>query len=95
MSEIAPVVSEMRGTFTELEHQIAALEVRLAELAAGTQPPTLQPQGGDHEAWDVLDRIQAEHARIRARFQVISAYEERIRRLESAVPESARRKGAS
>jgi hypothetical protein len=29
--------------------------------------------------------VRREHARIRARFQVVSRYEERIRRLEKAV----------
>ena len=35
----------------------------------------------------LLDEVRTEHARIRARMQVVSAYEERLRRVEESVTE--------
>jgi hypothetical protein len=35
----------------------------------------------------LLDDVRTEHARIRARMQVVSAYEERLRRVEESVTE--------
>ena len=35
----------------------------------------------------LVDDVRTEHARIRARMQVISAYEERLRRVEESVAE--------
>ena len=73
--------------------QFGAIEVRLAELEqrlrdagspAGGTPP------GDEElaqAAGLVEEVRTEHARIRARMQVVSAYEERLRRVEESVAE--------
>ena len=39
------------------------------------------------EGRGLLDEVRTEHARIRARMQVVSAYEERLRRVEESVAE--------
>ena len=63
---------------------LRSLEQRIDGLASGAAPVT-----GDEtevaEARNVLEAVRAEHARVRARLQVVSRYEERIRRIEEAV----------
>ena len=63
---------------------LRSLEQRIDGLASGATPVT-----GDEtevaEARNVLDAVRTEHARVRARLQVVSRYEERIRRIEEAV----------
>ena len=73
--------------------QFGTIEVRLADLEqrlhdarpqfAGT-PPDDEALA---EAAGLVDAVRTEHARIRARMQVISAYEERLRRVEESVAE--------
>jgi uncharacterized coiled-coil protein SlyX len=79
-------VAVIRVELEHIAHHLRALEQRLDDsespgasvIATGTGAET-------SEAQNVLDEVRREHARIRARFQVISRYEERIRRLEQAV----------
>jgi hypothetical protein len=63
---------------------LRSLEQRLDAMTAATDPVT-----GDEaevaEARNVLEAVRSEHARVRARLQVVSRYEERIRRIEEAV----------
>ena len=73
--------------------QFGTIEVRLAELeqrvhdarspAEGTAPDAAELA----EAHALVDDVRTEHARIRARMQVISAYEERLRRVEESLAE--------
>jgi chromosome segregation ATPase len=88
LAQWTPLVGNARVTLDVLEHQVSALEVRLADrtdAAAGTE--TGEPGAA---ATDILREVRAEHARIRSRFQVLSAYEERIRRLEVVARETVR-----
>ena len=63
---------------------LRSLEQRLDAMTAAADPVT-----GDEaevvEARNVLEAVRSEHARVRARLQVVSRYEERIRRIEEAV----------
>lgn len=72
--------------FGAVETRLADLEQRLADVRAGHA-------GGAPDAADVaegralLAEVRDEHARVRARMQVVSAYEERLRRVEESVAE--------
>ncbi|HET7821757.1 MAG TPA: hypothetical protein VFL10_09540 [Ornithinibacter sp.] len=69
-----------------LEVRLADLEQVLADSASGvtaTRPDDDQLAAGR----TLLDEVRTEHARIRARMQVVSAYEERLRRVEESVTE--------
>jgi len=75
----------------DLEHsnlrtQLATLEERLGPIEEVLSDGRLVPAEGDAaEALTVLDAVRREHEQIRVRMQVISAYEERLRRVEASV----------
>jgi hypothetical protein len=67
--------------------QVAAFETRLEQQV---RPEVVTGSAEDlPEARALLETIREEHARIRARLALVSAYEERLRRLESRVLERA------
>lgn len=69
-----------------LEVRLADLEQRLADIPAGaTGIPLDDEQLAAGRG--LLDEVRTEHSRIRARMQVVSAYEERLRRVEESVAE--------
>jgi hypothetical protein len=59
-----------------LEHRLGAVEQRLADGALTADDTSLA------EARSVVDAVRREHEQIRVRMQIISAYEERLRRVE-------------
>ena len=63
-----------------LAPQVAALETRVEQKAR----PTVLAGGLEDlpEARALVDLVREEHARVRARLSMVSAYEERLRRLE-------------
>ena len=73
--------------------QFGTIEVRLAHLEQRLHDARPQFAGvppDDEalaEAASLVDAVRTEHARIRARMQVVSAYEERLRRVEESVAE--------
>jgi chromosome segregation ATPase len=73
--------------------QFGTIEVRLADLEQRLHDARPQFAGAPPddealaEAAGLVDAVRTEHARIRARMQVISAYEERLRRVEESVAE--------
>lgn len=73
--------------------QFGTVEVRLADLEQRLEDARSASVGGapDDEQLaagrSLLDEVRTEHARIRARMQVVSAYEERLRRVEESVAE--------
>ena len=75
------------------DSQLGSIEVRLADLeqrlADTASESTATPPDGDRLAAgrELLDEVRTEHARIRARMQVVSGYEERLRRVEESVAE--------
>jgi uncharacterized protein involved in exopolysaccharide biosynthesis len=64
-----------------LNPQVSAFETRLEQQA---RPEVLTGGLEDlPEARSLIDAIREEHARVRARLALVSAYEERLRRLEA------------
>jgi hypothetical protein len=85
---IKPTVWRAATQLDVLAAQIAAIEERLANLSntaafRGDEPTDAEKA----EARSLLDELREEHQRIRIRFGVVTLYEERIRRLESALAE--------
>ncbi|MFP5372284.1 MAG: hypothetical protein ACLGI3_16270 [Actinomycetes bacterium] len=63
-----------------LAPQVAALETRVEQKA---RPTVLTGDLADlPEARSLVELVREEHARVRARLSLVSAYEERLRRLE-------------
>jgi uncharacterized protein involved in exopolysaccharide biosynthesis len=66
-----------------LNPQVSSFETRLEQRA---RPEVLTGAVADlPEARNLIDAIREEHARVRARLALVSAYEERLRRLEARV----------
>ena len=65
--------------FGAIEQRLGALEQRVSDGDLVVDAPA------EAEARRLLDEVRAEHARVRARLQVVSAYEERLRRVEESV----------
>lgn len=81
-----PTVTNVRVNLEVLNNQVASLEERLAALTA-----PVVAAGDDAaraEARDLVQAIQEEHARVRARLTLMANYEERLRRVEMAVIEA-------
>ncbi|GAB4080402.1 hypothetical protein GCU67_18030 [Modestobacter muralis] len=78
-----PVVHESSWSANELARiapQVAAFETRLEQQA---RPQVYTGELADlPEARLLVDVVREEHARVRARLSLVSAYEERLRRLE-------------
>lgn len=70
--------------FDVLQHQLAAIEQRLSEVEARLEPAPASTEDERLEARSLLEEMRQEHRRVRAEFGAVIAYEERIRRLESA-----------
>jgi predicted nucleic acid-binding Zn-ribbon protein len=75
LHEVREATGDFRRDFDRLIPQIAALETRLADLDERGLT------AGDQERLD----LARENERIRIKLQAISHYEERLRRLESAL----------
>ena len=82
----------VRVDLERISHQLRALEQRLDAAAnavpaadSGTHATDRAGEGNTPDPADVLAEIRREHERIRVRFQMMSRYEERVRRLENAV----------
>lgn len=88
LDEIKPAANRAHSLFEILGAQVGGIEERLQSL-------TEQVELGGYDATDeetaearnLLEEVREEHARIRVRFGVVTRYEERIRRLESALAE--------
>ncbi len=82
---------EKRDVIREVEHgrlsaQIGAVEQRLGrieELLSESRLVGAEADAG--EAIEVLEAVRSEHEQIRVRMQIISSYEERLRRVEASV----------
>jgi hypothetical protein len=83
LAKRAQVVTEILGA------QISAVEERLESLTqkvhTGGGPSATDDETGAGRT--LLDEVREEHRRIRVRFGVVTSYEERLRRLESALAE--------
>jgi len=82
---------EKRDAVREVEHvrlhsQVGAIEERLGRIEELLSYPRMAvSEGADGEAVEVLAAIRREHEQIRVRMQIISSYEERLRRVEASV----------
>jgi chromosome segregation ATPase len=71
-----------------LSAQVGALEERLQNLTEKVELGAYDATDGEKaEARNLLAAVRDEHRRVRVRFGTITRYEERIRRLESALAE--------
>jgi len=79
----AQIVMEILGA------QISAIEERLEDLTEKVHTGAGRGVTDDETAAGrtLLDEVREEHRRIRVRFGVVTRYEERLRRLESALAE--------
>lgn len=64
-----------------IEHRLGSIE---QQISAGTFVANDADAG---EARQLVDAIRREHEQIRARLQIVSAYEERLRRVETTLTE--------
>jgi hypothetical protein len=77
----------------ELEHgrfsyQIGGIEQRLGALEQRLSDGTfVADDAATAEARSIIDEVRREHEQIRIRMQIVSAYEERLRRVETSVAE--------
>ena len=73
--------------FGTLEVRLAELEQRLGEALPARSDDGAAAVDGDDlaAARRLVDEVRTEHERIRVRMQVVSAYEERLRRVEESV----------
>ena len=82
---------EKRDAIREVEHgrlhaQVGAIEERLGRIEELLSSPRMAAtEGADGEAVAVLAAVRREHEQIRVRMQIISSYEERLRRVETSV----------
>lgn len=88
LAEVKPTANRAHTLFEILGAQVGAIEERLQSL-------TEKVELGRYDATDeegaqartLLEEIREEHRRVRVRFGVVTRYEERVRRLESALAE--------
>jgi chromosome segregation ATPase len=75
-------------SYEVLNAQVGAVEERLQDLAEKLDSGSYAMDNeGSAAARTLIDEIRDEHRRIRVRFGTVTQYEERIRRLESALAE--------
>ncbi|RZU33050.1 hypothetical protein [Blastococcus saxobsidens] len=83
VGDVARESSWSANELARLAPQAAAFEARLEQQA---RPTVLTGELADlPEARLLVDVVREEHARVRARLSLVSAYEERLRRLELAL----------
>jgi predicted component of type VI protein secretion system len=72
--------------FARIQLQLAALEEKVERVARERDPVPVTGNSEDvARARDVVALVQQEHQQIRARFQMITRYEERLRRVEDSL----------
>jgi hypothetical protein len=65
---------------------VGVLEERLGELAARLESGAFVAEPAEQaEARSLVEEIRREHQQIRVRMQVVSQYEERLRRVEESL----------
>ena len=84
LDHVAHESSWSANELARIAPQVAAFETRLEQQA---RPQIYTGELADlPEARLLVDVVREEHARVRARLALVSAYEERLRRLEQQVP---------
>ena len=100
LKTLQETVRELKGTITptmkaqhlrEVDHgramhQLAALEDRVGRIEEKLGAENFETDDDSlREARSLVDTVRREHDQARVRFQIISSYEERMRRLEAAI----------
>lgn len=88
---LGPVQREARQRevdYLRAMHQISALEARVGRIEERLEGDSYTTDDSSLvEARSLVDTVRREHDQVRVRFQLITQYEERMRRLEAAVTE--------
>jgi DNA repair exonuclease SbcCD ATPase subunit len=96
LAKVEATAKVLTMDFARIQLQLAALESKVERVAAERDPAPVT--GDSHDvarARDVVALVQQEHEQIRARFQIITRYEERLRRVEDSLFASAEAAKAS
>ena len=89
-------LDEVSGAANRAPHILEVLAAQVGAMQEQVQCLTEKVEGGRGDANDaekaearsLIEEIRAEHHRIRVRFDLVAQYEERLRRLESALTEN-------
>ena len=88
LDAIKPAAWRAATLLEVLAAQIGAIEERLQNLSDKIESGYDEPTDAETaQGRSLLDEVREEHRRIRVRFGVVARYEERVRRLESALAE--------
>ena len=83
-----PVAYRVQSLHEILAAQVGAIEERLQDLTDKVEAGGYDATDGEKaEARSLIEAVREEHQRIRVRFGAVTRYEERLRRLESALAE--------
>ena len=83
LDRLAARAKLLRSDFERIEHQLGALEEKVERVAREREAAPVTADPDDiADARTVVEQVQREHEQIRVRFQVITRYEERLRRVE-------------
>lgn len=83
---IEEIATESAWTANEMRRiapQTAALESRLADIAAAAEPPLRADDAEFEASRQLLDEVRDEHRKVRLRLSGITHFEDRLRKLES------------
>lgn len=83
IDKVEAAVEVIRVDLDRIAHQLRSIEHRLD--AAGIDAPVEASTHAPSGAGDELAKAQQEHERIRARSQLVSRFDERLRRVEEVV----------
>jgi chromosome segregation ATPase len=88
IEEIKLTAFRANSSYEILNAQVGAIEERLQDLAVRLETGRFDTNDADTAAArSLVEEIRDEHRRIRVRFGAVTQYEERLRRLESALAE--------
>jgi hypothetical protein len=83
-----PVAYRVQSLLEILAAQVGAIEERLQDLTEKVEAGGFDATDGEKaETRSLIQEVREEHQRIRVRFGAVTRYEERLRRLESALAE--------
>jgi chromosome segregation ATPase len=88
LDEMRPVAYRVQSLYEILAAQVGAIEERLQDLTDKVEAASYEATDGEKvETRSLIEAVREEHQRIRVRFGAVTRYEERLRRLESALAE--------
>ncbi len=85
---IEEIAAESAWTANELRRiapQTAALESRLADLAAAAEPPHRADDAELEASRQLLDEVRDEHRKARLRLSGVTHFEDRLRKIETLI----------